>query len=200
VSKSPQIGLILLAAGASARMGTPKQLLRIEGELLIRRAIQMAVKASCRPVVVVLGAHEGMIRPEIAHLPITIAINSTWQDGGMSSSIQCGLKALLAEVPDAGATILMPCDQPRVTNLSIRKLISVYQSTSSGIVGAQYESQIGTPALFSHKYFEELQSLSGPSGAKSLLKKYSSHVVAVDLPEASLDLDTIEDIGRISGV
>src|SRR3954451_302285 len=87
-NREERIGVVLLAAGASSRMGTPKQLLKIGGVSLIRRAAEQALDSGCQPVVVVLGAKAELIAPELNGLAITIAVNGEWKVG-MSSSIHC---------------------------------------------------------------------------------------------------------------
>src|SRR5258707_4179867 len=91
------IGVIVLAAGASSRMGEPKQLLRYDKETLLGRAVRAALEARLGPVVVVLGSEADAMQEEIAALDVKIFVNQSWQDG-MGSSIRCGLQALETEV------------------------------------------------------------------------------------------------------
>jgi molybdenum cofactor cytidylyltransferase len=89
------VGLIILAAGASTRMGTPKQLLTYRGCTLIRHMAEVAIASVCQPIAIVLGANGERIKPEISQFPLQIVENQQWQEG-MSSSIQVGLEAMLA--------------------------------------------------------------------------------------------------------
>ena len=89
------IGIVLLAAGASRRMGSPKQLIALGGVSLIRRSAEHALDSGCRPTVVVLGSNADRIAPELNGLALNITVNRQWATG-MASSIRCGLKALLA--------------------------------------------------------------------------------------------------------
>jgi CTP:molybdopterin cytidylyltransferase MocA len=188
-----RIGIIVLAAGASLRMGTPKQLLKIAGVSLIRRAAQNALDSKCSPVVIVLGANADLIHRELEGLKVTLAVNRDWETG-MSTSIRCGVEKLLAIAPGIGGAILMLADQPGVTGLVLENLTETFAQNNSGLVAARYSDQLGTPALFPRAYFDELQLLDGKGGAKSLLKKYRGHVMPIDLPEAAFDLDTPEDL------
>lgn len=188
-----RIGIIVLAGGASVRMGTPKQLLKIEGATLIRRAAQNAIDSKCRSVVVVLGANADLISPELEGLEVNLAVNRDWARG-LSASIRCGLKTLLAMAPETDGVILMLADQPNVTGELLGKLIQARPPNDSGLVAARYGGAIGTPAFFPSAYFEELLQLKGKGGAQSLLKHYRESVWAIDLPEAAFDLDTPEDI------
>src|SRR5437868_1282596 len=104
------IGLLLLAAGASSRMGAPKQLLRYEGRTLLRRAAETALASVCRPVVVVLGAHAPQLQPELIGLPLRIVVNTHWEQG-MGSSLRVGMETLLQEPKaEIEAVVIMLCD------------------------------------------------------------------------------------------
>ena len=186
-------GIIVLAAGASVRMGTPKQLLDIGGASLIRRAAQAAIDSEGHPVVVVLGANAELIRPELDGLEAQVTVNSQWSVG-MSSSIRCGLKKLLMLAPEIEGVVLMLADQPEVTSGSLRKLIRAHEDSDSDLVAARYNDVLGTPALFSRAYFDELLQLDGQSGARSLIERHRARVLAIHLPEAAGDLDTPEDL------
>lgn len=189
LSIANNIGVIVLAAGASRRMGTPKQLLRVSGNSLIRRAAQTALESNCKPVVIVLGANLDLIEPELADLILKIAVNEQW-DSGVSSSIRCGLKKAMEETPKLSGVILMLADQPFLTAESLQQLIAVHMEMPANIVAAQYPNGFGTPALFPKKYFEELLQLEGKAGAKNLLHRHESELIAVAIPQIEFDLDT----------
>ena len=108
-----RFGAVILAAGETARMGTPKQLLPVDGQPLLVRAIEAALASAAWPVVVVLGAHEEKIRPWLARLPVLVAENPAWTEG-MASSIRVGVTTLqqFSRVLDAALVAL--CDQPAV--------------------------------------------------------------------------------------
>jgi molybdenum cofactor cytidylyltransferase len=192
-----KIGIVLLAAGASVRMGSPKQLLKIDGVSMIRRAVQHALDAGCRPIVVVLGAKADQIAPEVKSLPVTVVHNLEWESG-MSSSIRTGLKTLLAVDSHTQGVILFLGDQPSVTGKSLRNLATAHVQSGSEIVSAFYSNHIGTPALFSRRYFNELMRLEGQHGAKELLKHYRDGVLLYAMPEAACDLDTSVDYANFA--
>ncbi len=187
------IGIVMLAAGASIRMGTPKQLLKIEGTSLIRRAAEHALDSACRPVVAVLGANADLIAPELNGLAIEVAVNHDWKMG-ISSSIRCGLKTLLAASSEIQGVILFLADQPNVTGTSLRKLTTAHGQSVSELLAASYSGHLGTPALFSRFYFDELLQIEGQGGAKNLLERYATQVLPIDFPEAAFDLDTPQDL------
>jgi molybdenum cofactor cytidylyltransferase len=189
-------GIVVLAAGGSSRMGTPKQLLPVGGVSLVRRAAQSAIESGCEPIVVVLGASAELVRRELEDLPIHLANNSDWQTG-LANSIVCGLKGLLAQAPSVDSVILMLADQPHVNGTSLKKLTVARRYSGSELVAAWYSNQFGTPALFSRVYFEQLLKLRSQQGAKAILEKYEQDLVFVDIPEAAVDLDTPEDVAAL---
>lgn len=89
----PTIGMIILAAGALSRMGTPKQLLLYRGCSFLSHIVEVALGSVCRPIVVVLGANAAQLKPELSQFPVQVGENSQWAEG-MSSSIRVGIEAL----------------------------------------------------------------------------------------------------------
>ncbi|MGA2556068.1 MAG: nucleotidyltransferase family protein [Verrucomicrobiota bacterium] len=193
---SPAGAVIILAAGASTRLGRPKQLLPFRGRSLLRHAAETALASSCRPVVVVLGAFADRLGRELSGLPVTIAMNPQWQEG-ISSSIRAGLKALPPERTGPDAVLIMLCDQPLVPAQFLDRLLAVHQSSGSGIVAAEYGGQPGVPALFSRDYFAELAALCGSGGAKPIIVKHAKLSRRIPLPEAALDIDCQEDVASL---
>jgi molybdenum cofactor cytidylyltransferase len=188
------IGVIILAAGASVRLGKPKQLVSFRGRSLLRHAAQTALASACRPVIVVLGADAARLERELNGLPVTRVINSNWERG-MSSSIGAGLKA--APVAQTEALILMVCDQPMISPQLLDRLALLHKSTGRGIVAAEYAGTRGVPALFSRPYFAQLAALPSREGAKSIIVKHSHDVAAVPFPEGAIDIDTPADMLRM---
>lgn len=189
------IGIILLAAGASTRLGEPKQFLRFQGETLLRRTAKIALKASDN-VVVVLGAKIEDLQKDIEDLPIQIIENKNWKSG-MSSSIKIGLQNFLNNKPEVKAVIVMVCDQPFVDENLLNKIIEKFQDTDSLIVASEYQKTLGVPALFSAKLFSELLALNSQKGAKQLIKKYRKQTIAVSFPDGAFDVDTPIDFENL---
>ena len=189
------IAVILLAAGASVRLGTPKQLLQIQGETLLWRTAKYALAVSNR-VVVTLGANVEPLRKEIEDLPVKIVDNRNWESG-MSSSIKCGLEELLTDGENLQAVIVMVCDQPFADEKLLAKIITAFQETNASIIACKYENTLGVPALFHENLFPELLALDEKSGAKHLIKKYVSQTGVVDFPEGAFDVDTPGDYEKL---
>jgi molybdenum cofactor cytidylyltransferase len=193
---SSTIGLMILAAGASTRMGTPKQLLAYRGCTLILHVAEVAITSVCQPIVVVLGANAEQIKPEISQLPVHIVENQQWADG-MSSSIRVGLEALLAVNQNLEAVAIALCDQPFVSSQTINQLIEAYHLTGKPIIASEYAGTLGVPVLFSRPLFSELMALKSNEGAKKLIKKHIHEVFSVPFPEGSIDIDTPTDYEQL---
>ncbi len=190
------IGLILLAAGGSGRLGRPKQLLEYQGQTLLHRAAETALASKCRPVIVVLGAEAQACAATLQGLPVEIIINHEWKEG-MAGSICAGLNYLETKnIPVAGA-ILSVADQPHLAPSLLDSLIEQQRTTGKKIVAAQYAGVPGPPALFASSLFAELRTLQGDEGARRVLKSNPSEVILVPFPEGSLDVDTPADFEKL---
>ncbi|HMS39340.1 MAG TPA: nucleotidyltransferase family protein [Pyrinomonadaceae bacterium] len=190
-----EIGIIILAAGASSRLGTPKQLLRFEGKTLLRRAVETAIETNYR-IIVVLGANFERTKAEIEDLEIEICFNKNWQDG-MSSSLKTGLKKLLEIAPNLSAVIITLCDQPFINSQVFNNLAETFEKTNAPIVACNYAETIGVPALFSHLFFDELLNLSADEGARKIIKNHLAEVEKISVPQAEIDIDTAEDFQKL---
>ncbi|HST53108.1 MAG TPA: nucleotidyltransferase family protein [Pyrinomonadaceae bacterium] len=193
----PRIGVVVLAAGASLRMGEPKQLLRYGGETLLSRAARAALDSSCRPAVVVLGSNAEELQKELAAACVRVVVNGEWAEG-MSSSIRCGLRAL--EESAAGgveAAVFLLCDQPFVTSDIVNRLVEAYRARRAPLVVSEYgdagEKTRGVPALFSRALFAELEELRGAEGARRVIARHAAEAEVVKAPEAAFDVDTPDD-------
>ncbi len=192
-SSSPRCGLVILAAGASRRMGSPKQLIEIDGRPLLVRAIEAALAAPVWPVVVVLGANAVAIRPVIGHLPVLVIENPAWSEG-MAASIREGVATLRQFSRTLDAAVLALCDQPGFSAATVESLLAAHRATGRGIVAARYAGRLGAPALFAREHFAALTALTGEEGARDLLNADPARVAAVELPELARDLDTPADL------
>ncbi|MEL5994518.1 nucleotidyltransferase family protein [Hymenobacter segetis] len=193
VPHSP-VALLLLAAGASTRMGQPKQLLPYHGRTLLRHAAETAVASGCAPIVLVTGAlHEELVA-EVAGLPIRAIHNPDWETG-MASSIRAGLAAVAETRP--AAVLIMLTDQPLLTPELLHELMARQQQTQASIVAAAYGDTLGVPAIFAKAVFPELLQLQGQAGAGRLIAGYGAAVERVPFPAGLLDVDTPEDYAAL---
>jgi molybdenum cofactor cytidylyltransferase len=190
------IAIVILAAGASKRMGIPKQLLPYRGRTLLHHTVETALGSTCRPVVVVLGAHVEQTHPEVRGLPVLIVQNPQWAEG-LGSSIRAGIEALVTSTDPPEAVVLALCDQPSVCPDDLDALVAAYRSTNRPIIASQYAGTLGVPALFAHPILPELVELNGDSGAKQVIQKHLAIVHPVSCPHAAHDLDTPADYEAI---
>jgi len=188
----PTTGLVILAAGASTRMGTPKQLLLNQKRSFLCHVVETAVASICRPIVVVLGAHAEQLKHEVCHLPVQVVENAQWA-AGMSSSIRAGIQVISAAPEKIEAVVLLLCDQPFVSPQIINQLVETYHFTGKSIVASAYAETLGVPALFSRTLFSELITLREAEGAKQIIMKHIDQVLSVPFPEGVIDIDTPED-------
>lgn len=191
------IGIIILAAGGSRRLGMPKQLLQLEGRTLLRRAAEAALACQCGPVAIVLGAAFTAVSAELQNLPVAIAENAHWSEG-LAGSIQTGLAKLLEIEPALDAVILAPCDQIHLTAGVLTLLVQVHRQSGRPMVASAYAGTIGTPALFAASEFAALRALSGDQGARRLLARASPQVATVPFPGGEQDIDTLADWHRLA--
>jgi molybdenum cofactor cytidylyltransferase len=201
--QTPSVALVLLAAGASTRMGRAKQLLEYRGRPLLRHSVEQALGSGCRPVLVVLGAEADACRQAIGDLPVAIAINPDWQEG-MGSSIRVGVSALMAQEdsrPEPGraadAVVIALCDQPLISSTFFDALVQRYVERRAPMVAASYDDRPGVPALFARLLFPRLVALDGAAGAKALLQSAGGHLLTIPAPHAAVDVDTPDDYARL---
>jgi len=192
-----RFGAVILAAGASTRMGAPKQLLCVAGRPLLLRAVEAALASPAWPVVVVLGAHAEKIRPQLARHPVLVVENVAWAEG-MAASIRTGISTLGQFSRTLEAALVALCDQPAFSANTIAQLLAAQAASGLGIAAARYRGLLGAPALFRREHFPALAALTGEAGARALLQGPAGTVAGVDLPELAVDLDTPEDLANFA--
>ncbi len=194
IELSEKLGIVLLAAGGSRRLGQPKQLLQIEGESLVFRAARSLLGLDPARLVVVTGASSAAVNDQLAGLPAYPVHNPDWSRG-MGTSIALGLRNLPR---DLAGVLIMPCDQWRVDLHDLERLTERWIADISFIVTSTWnatEARIyGPPAIFPRKIFHELMSLDGDVGARSIIEKYRSTVEFVPLENAAFDVDVPADL------
>ncbi len=185
-------GIILLAAGQSARLGKPKQLLNYKGKTLLEHSLQVAIETQLQPIITVLGANADLLKKSIEQFSTKVVINQQWSEG-MASSIRCGMEELIRINPTIAGVIIMVCDQPYVTAKLLTDLVEKYKYSLKPIIASSYKNNIGTPALFDKTIFALLLSLKGDSGAKKIMKSNPDWVETVSFLFGEIDIDTTGD-------
>jgi molybdenum cofactor cytidylyltransferase len=194
---SVSVAAIVLAAGASSRLGQPKQLLVHRGETLLERAIRLANEAGAAPVITVIGANFETLRASVASMCSIQAINNRWEQG-ISTSIHAGLDALDEAAPHAAGALILACDQPRLTADHLRTLIEIFATQEDpSIVASTYAGVLGVPAVFPRMAFADLRALRGDKGARSLLVHPPCPMIPVPFPGGEVDIDRPEDLSQL---
>ncbi|WP_251548730.1 nucleotidyltransferase family protein [Neobacillus muris] len=185
------IWIVILAAGFSRRMGTPKLLLPIGEETLIRHVAKQALLSEAAGIAVVTNAAYPEVKGEIADLPVVILENGH-AEAGMSSSLRLGIEFLIKQNADAGMILL--ADQPDISPVFINQLCQRFKVTSHPIIQPKYNGIPSHPVLFSNTVFDGLLQISGDQGARKLLKARSTDIDWIELPHTvPKDIDTPDD-------
>ena len=180
------IAAVVLAAGASRRLGKPKQSLMVDGEMLVERAVRVATESGLLPVLVVMRA-DAVFRDALVSAGVRCVVNEDAEEG-MAASIRCGVAA--AKDEEAEGVVILPCDQPWLDADHLRELIEKPDSVAS----SAYGNVRGVPAYFPAAEFAMLMQLRGDVGARELLR--SSRVVVNE--KLAFDVDTPEDAARLA--
>lgn len=179
------IAVLILAAGASRRFGSPKQLLHIGGKNLLQRCIDSANALLPGSVFVVLGHQHQRIKKSVRYA--RFIVNHDWEEG-IGSSIAFGIRHLKK---DYSAVLILLADQP---DISINKLKLMLEKSCCGkIVCAFYKGTRGVPAVFPARYFNALSELKGDNGAKKILRLSGQSVIEVPIKQAAFDIDSTSD-------
>ncbi|HEY9261952.1 nucleotidyltransferase family protein [Chitinophaga sp.] len=189
-------GIIILAAGASKRLGTPKQQLPFQNKSLLQNVVHTARQSGSMPIVVVLGAFATQIKQQLATEKVNTVVNPAWPSG-MGGSITTGLQHLLHLSPHVNSALLLLCDQPFITTSLLEEMYALKSSSGKAIVACSYGNTIGTPALFDKSIFPQLLSLTGQEGAKKILLQHPEQVATVDFPQGAVDIDTNGDYEQL---
>ncbi|WP_192954728.1 nucleotidyltransferase family protein [Gallaecimonas mangrovi] len=180
---------LILAAGVSRRFGGRKQLAQVAGQTLLNRAIDRMQQALGAPPLVVLGAFYNDIAASVAR-EVPVVFNGNWSLG-MGSSIAVGVKALTEDGRYHGVMIGL-CDQVALTAEDYGQLLAAFDGVHP--VATEHPPQLGVPAIFPATFFPALCALSSTGGARELLQQNRQSVIAVSLANASVDIDSQEDL------
>jgi molybdenum cofactor cytidylyltransferase len=186
---SDRVAGVILAAGASERLGQPKQLLRYRGETLIHRAARLAHEAALAPLHVVVGYRGGAVGGALGELGDAVAVvpNPDWSQG-MGGSLARGIASLPAT---AEAALVLVTDQPHLSAALLGAILTTYRAGEASLVACRYAGgTVGVPALFARRHFRELTGLSGDRGARALFARHADTLATVSFPAGDTDVDT----------
>ncbi len=192
---APRHGVIVLAAGSSSRLGRPKQLVTVEGEPLVRRAVRFALATSPLDAVVVTGAHvEGL--DQALHGLAVRHVRCGDHAQGMSASLRTGLAAL---APGCEAALVVLTDQPALDAAHLAALVSAWRLAPVHAAASGYADTLGVPAVLPRAWFTDVATLQGDRGARDLLRARRAEVEIVAAPALAADLDTMGDLAHWGG-
>lgn len=181
-------GVVVLSGGKSSRLGSPKQLLEINGKPLLEHIVDVALNAALGPVVVVTGAYAA----QMPAVPTAVVHNKDWEEG-MASSIRTGVQYMQVHHVDLHGLIIVVSDQPYLSTTILQALVETQQKENVVAVAARYNNQMGTPVWFHRSLWGELLQLKGDVGAKKILRPLTNKIGFVPFEEGIYDLDTMED-------
>lgn len=184
---------VILAAGASTRLGRAKQLVPVSGEPLLSRTARLAREVGCDPVIVVLGFEAEEMRAVLADAPVHLVENEDWRSG-MGSSLRRGVAALYELDPCSSDAMVLVCDQIALTTEFLRELRHVHARRERPITASHYSGHAGVPAIFATRYFPELLGAEGDRGARGILEQHPEVVTNVEFEAGAKDLDTPEQL------
>lgn len=186
--------VLVLAAGASSRLGQPKQLVRLGHRPALHIVVSSAVALAGSAVTVVIGAHAREMTHLLAHSPASVVVNRHWEEG-MASSLRLGVATL---PPACEAVLVLLGDQVGITSEDLKRLAGAWRGEEGLIAASVYDQQVGVPAIFPRMWFSELSALRGDRGARAVLERNSFRLVRVPMPNAAIDLDTPEDLAALT--
>ena len=180
--------IIILAAGSSSRMGSPKQLLPYKHTTLLGWAIEQALASEAQAVICVLGSNNELVKKSISHYPVKTIYNKRYKQG-LSTSIVSAIKTK----PETEAILVMSADQPLIKASLLNELLRLHDKFPDKIIASNYGNSNGVPAVFPSQYFDHLLKLKGDKGAREFLNQTESDVLSISGIEFLKDIDTPND-------
>lgn len=192
------VAAIVLAAGASRRLGQAKQLVRQGSETLLERTVRVVRETGIADIFVVLGAQRELISASIAFKDAVLVFNENWEKG-IASSIHAGLRALATHPGQSSAALILSCDQPQLSASHLREMLRVLAAAEEkSIVASSYAGTIGVPAIFPSSLFPQLLALRGDKGARAILLDPPCPLAAVPFAGGEIDIDIPADLEHLN--
>ena len=185
---------VVLAAGASTRMGRPKPLLEVDGTTFLERAIKLLRTAGCTYVVAVVNGSDDWIARVADSSGAAVVIN----DQPKSQQID-SLQLAIANLPDGyDAVVVLPVDFPRVKQETVNALLEEFSRAQPAVLNPAHNGKPGHPVIFSRDVVIELLRPDLPAGARSVVERHTrdAQTLDVDDPGVLIDIDTPADYQR----
>jgi molybdenum cofactor cytidylyltransferase len=191
-SASPRHAAVVLAAGRSRRFGSPKPLLIVDGEPLVRRAVHAALATGPSRALVIVDVHATAIRTALEDLAGIEFVECG--DDRMAGSLRTGLLALDDRI-DAALVVLT--DQPGLTAAHLQRLVEAWRTRPTNAAASTYAGTRGVPAILPRSWFARLLGAdAGDEGARALLRAAATDIHDVEAPDLAFDIDTPQDFQR----
>lgn len=186
-----EVWAIVLAAGESVRMGTPKMLLPFHGSTILEKVIENISKSTISKIMVVTGADSETIIRQIRNLNVSYCYNEKYSEG-MLSSVICGFRNV---PPETSAIAVFQGDQPLIKHETINIVITAYDKSDRGLIIPVFENRRGHPFLIDKKYRKEIEKLNPDEGLRSLSSIFKEDVLEVETNDQGIlkDIDTYEE-------
>ena len=192
------VAAVVLAAGASRRLGQAKQLVRQGSETLLGRTIRVVREAGVADIFIVLGAQRELISATIAFKDAVLVFNENWEKG-IASSIHAGLRALDTHPDEWPAALILSCDQPKLGAHHLRAMLQNFAASCGPvIVASSYADTLGVPAIFPRPVFPQLMALRGDKGARAILLDPPCPLATVPFSGGEIDIDVPADLEHLS--
>jgi molybdenum cofactor cytidylyltransferase len=188
---------LILAAGESSRMGTPKATLAYRGRTFLEWIVETLRSAGLERIVVVLGHRAEEIQPRVKMEAIEVVINPDYRSG-QTSSLQAGLRALTAD--DLEAVLLCLVDHPAISAETVRGIVTAFRESNPPVVIPTYHGRRGHPVLIGRRLFDEFLGLTSDAGADSVVRRYrpATQYLEVEDEGVVIDVDDPEDYRRLT--
>ncbi|MEC7265309.1 MAG: nucleotidyltransferase family protein [Bacteroidota bacterium] len=198
MSKTEKIGVVILAAGGSSRLGRPKQLVKFKGKPLLQHTLDLVEKLDFKKKILVLGSDEDLILKEVDIKNFEVLSNPDWEKG-MAGSIKTGLQELTRNT-EMEHILLLLSDQPLLTTEYIQRLSMAHVYQKPMATYSKYGSEMGVPAIFSKAAFPFLENLKGDQGAKKLTTNADFVYRTIEFEHGGFDIDTEADVEKLKGL
>ncbi len=187
-----KIALIVLAAGASKRLGQPKQVLPCKGKTLMECILKECLDSALGDVFVVLGSKMDIIQEKVPK-EVSILKNENWKQG-IGTSIACSIQ----NTQKYDAAFILLGDQPYFKKTILKSILKKQEESKASIVRSKYQKGNGPPVLFLQKHFSALLDLKGDMGAKDVIRKFPEETAFVPFEKGHVDIDTPSDLKNLT--
>ncbi len=193
------LAAVVLAAGASRRMGAPKAAVRLGDETLLARVVDALVAAACAPILVVAGVHEAAVRAALPARSAALVVVNDEPERGQLSSLQTALRHVERIAPAAPGAVVALVDHPIVASRTVIQLMRAAEAGSRPIVVPTHDGRRGHPIVLMRAVWDEVLATPAGESARAVVGRDRGRVreVAVADPGVLIDVDTPADLAAL---